>query len=129
MRHLACFLLLGVAAAAAAMAAGSPRERFSEVYVADFKSEEPASCRPSDVPLDHARARHFFRRARVVDDRVIHDHYAVAPCWVEGTLLDRGKSCEWRIRAGATAEIRCGKRTRHYVCDDCDDCEDLFREP
>jgi hypothetical protein len=102
------------------------RASITNVFVEDFKSAEPQSCRPSDVPLDHARARDFFQRARKVDYRVIHDHYDVAPCYVEGTLKYRNQACEWRIRAGATAHIRCGKETQYFVCDKC---EDLFRSP
>lgn len=95
--------------------------RFRDVYVADFSSREPATCRPADVPLDHAGARAYFQRARVVDYKTIHDHYDVAPCRVEGTLSSGGRICTWTIDAGAVGEVRCGDTTIHFVCDDCDD--------
>lgn len=111
---------------AACAAADMRQAQITDVYVADFKSDDVQSCRPSDVPLDHARARDFFRRARQVAYAVIHDHYDIAPCYVEGTLKYRANACEWKIRAGATAQIQCGEKTRYFVCDGC---EDLFKEP
>ena len=98
----------------------------SDVYVDDFQSGEPELCRQSDIPLNHARARDFFRRARQVDYKVIHDHYDVFPCWVEGTLKYGLNVCKWEIRVGATADIKCDEKTQYFVCDDCDD---LFQEP
>jgi hypothetical protein len=93
----------------------------SDVYVADFRSTEMDRCRPSDVPLGHAEAAAFFRRAKVVDSRTLHDHYDFAPCYVEGTLKYRANSCEWKIRAGATGQIRCNEQEWLFACDDCGD--------
>ncbi len=106
-------------------AAEMRQAQITDVYVEDFNSDDMKSCRPSDVPLDNSRALHFFHRARQVDYTTIHDHYNIAPCYVEGTLKYGAISCEWRIRAGATAQIKCGRRTQYFVCDNC---EDLFRE-
>jgi hypothetical protein len=86
----------------ACAAAGMRQALITDVYVADFKSEDIQSCRSSDVPLNHARARDFFRRARQVNYTVIHDHYDVSPCYIEGTLKYHTNTCEWKIRAGAT---------------------------
>lgn len=101
------------------------QSQITEVYVEDFKSDDMESCRPSDVPINHARARDYFRRAKQVGYTVIHDHYDVAPCFVEGTLKYRTKPCEWKIRAGATGQIKCDSMTQDFVCDNCDD---LFRK-
>jgi hypothetical protein len=100
-------------------------DQVQEVYVADFHSDDMTTCDPSDVPLSHGRARKFFQRARIVDYKTIHDHYDVAPCYIEGSLRYRSKGCGWKILAGATAEVRCGENTWHLVCDDC---EDLFED-
>jgi len=100
---------------------GSDRNDVTDVYVEDFQSTEMDRCRPSDVPLDNGAAAEFFRRAKLVDGRTLHDHYNYAPCFVEGTLKYHSNSCEWRIRAGATGEIRCGQQERLFACDDCDD--------
>jgi hypothetical protein len=100
-------------------------DNIHDVYVADFHSNDPEMCRPSDVPLNHSRARKFFQRARIVDYRTIHDHYDVAPCYAEGTFSYQSQVCDWTIDAGAIAEIKCGKHTWYAVCDDC---KDLFED-
>ena len=97
------------------------RNGVSDVYVEDFQSTAMDRCRPSDVPLGNAEAAEFFRRAKLVDGRTLHDHYNYAPCYVEGTLKYQSTSCDWRIRAGATGEIRCGEQERLFACDSCDD--------
>lgn len=94
---------------------------FSELYVADFATDEPEECTSRDIDFSHAQARDFFRRARQVEYRVIHDHYPVAPCYMVGVVQYRGQACDWKIRPGGTASIRCGDETRHFVCDDCED--------
>jgi len=96
----------------------------TDVYVADFGSEDIKRCRPSDVDLSNSEAKEFFLRAKNVDYKVIHDHYNYAPCYIEGTLKYKSKICEWEIRAGATGHIKCGEDTKYYVCDTC---EDLFK--
>jgi hypothetical protein len=102
-------------------ARGFDRNDITDVHVDDFQSTEMDHCRPSDVPLGNARAAEFFRRAKLVDARTLHDHYDYAPCFVEGTLKYRSAPCEWRIRTAATGSIRCGEQERLFACDDCDD--------
>ena len=87
---------------------------FTNVYVADFHTDEPAAaCRTSDVPQSHGKAREFFSRAK--------DNYQLAPCYVEGTLTRQGRSCDWQIRAGATGSVQCGEQKLYFACDNCDD--------
>ena len=102
-------------------AAGGASASMVDVFVADFHSDAPASCRPSDVPLDHAQARAFFARAKRVDYRTLHDNYEIAPCHIEGTMRRNGKVCDWKIRPGATGSIRCGSRSFYFACDSCAD--------
>ncbi len=102
----------------------SQDSKITDVYVADFGSEDIERCRPSDVDLNHSEAREFFLRAREVDYKVIHDHYNYAPCYIEGTLKYNYMNCEWEIRAGATGEIKCNQNINYFVCDTC---EDLFQ--
>ena len=97
--------------------------KITEVYVADFGSEDIETCRPSDVDLNHHDAKAYFLRARQVDHTVIHDHYEWAPCYIEGTLKYESSVCEWEIRAGATGHIKCREDVKYYACDTC---EDLF---
>lgn len=99
-------------------------DKITDVYVADFGSEDIEHCRPSDVDLSHSGAREFFLRAREVNYEVIHDHYNYAPCYIEGTLKYKSMNCEWEIRAGATGQIKCNRNTNYFVCDTC---EDLFQ--
>lgn len=111
-----------MALALAACAASAPDPAaLSEVYVADFRSDDIEHCRPSDVNLSHADARSFFLRAKPVEARVLHDHYNHAPCYIVGTLKHRSAVCDWEIRAGATGHIRCGPDTWYFACDACGD--------
>ena len=93
--------------------------KITEVYVADFVSDDMDSCRPSDVNLDNREVKEFFNKGRAVDHKVIHDHYNYAPCYIEGTLKYKSTVCEWQIRAGATGYIKCDDQTQYYVCDTC----------
>jgi hypothetical protein len=93
---------------------------FSNIYVADFHSDAPASCRASDVPRSHGKAQEFFSRAKEVDYKTLHDHYEQAPCYAEGTLTRQGRSCDWRIRAGGTGSVQCGEQKLYFACDTCD---------
>ena len=95
--------------------------KITEVYVADFNSEDMERCRPSDVDLNHSQARDFFMRAKLVNKKILHDHYNHAPCYIEGTLKYKEKPCDWEIRAGATGHITCGKVTEYFACDNCND--------
>ncbi len=97
----------------------------SDVYVTDFHSDEPETCRPSDVDLSHKGAADFFKRSKEIDSKILHDHYNFAPCYIEGTLKINNQSCVWTIRAGATGEINCRDKAHIFACDDC---EDLFNE-
>jgi len=101
--------------------------RLSELYIADFVSDAPLQCQPSDVDLTKVEAIQFFRQARQVDYKILHDHYNFAPCGIEGTLRYQQQSCDWKINAGATGQIRCADTVRYFACDDC---EQLFvRKP
>ena len=113
-------LWIGISLAACAEAVPPP-EQITDVYVADFGSEDIESCRPSDVDLSNNEVKEYFLRARQVDHKTIHDHYNYAPCYIVGTLKSNSTVCNWEIRAGATGHIECGGKTRYYVCDTCDD--------
>lgn len=91
-----------------------------DVYVDDFNSEDIESCKPSDVDLSHSEAREYFMRSKLVDYKIIHDHYNNAPCYIEGTLKYNSMICNWEIRAGATGQIQCGQNTYYFACDACE---------
>ena len=97
-----------------------PTNLISDVYVEDFSSDDMEHCRPSNVDLNNHEAEDYFNRAKKVDYSVIHDHYNIAPCFIEGTLKYSNNICEWQIRAGATGYIKCGEDTQYYACDICD---------
>lgn len=92
-----------------------------DVYVADFKSDNMATCRSSDVDLDRTQVADFFRRASAIESKITNDHYDLAPCYIQGTLKHRFTTCEWEVRAGATGSITCAKRIQYFVCDTCAD--------
>lgn len=91
-----------------------------ELYVQDFQSTDITSCTPSDVNLTHAEALAFFQQAKLVDGKIIHDHYIYAPCYIEGTLKYQGNICDWNIRAGQTGIINCKSEELFFACDECD---------
>jgi hypothetical protein len=91
------------------------------LYVDDFSSDDPENCTTSDVDLTRLQALQYFKRARVVEYRILHQHYELAPCYIEGPLIYKGKPCEWEIRAGATGSIKCNDKVWYFACDDCDD--------
>ncbi|WP_200904652.1 hypothetical protein [Pseudomonas trivialis] len=92
-----------------------------DISISGFHSEEPERCRPSDVALDEQKVVSFFKRAVPIDGRTLHDEYDWAPCYLEGTLSYQGKSCMWRVRAGATAQISCAATEQYFGCKDCAD--------
>ena len=96
-------------------------KNIKDLYVDDFSSDDPANCTTSDVDLTHLQALLFFKRARVVDYKILHDHYELAPCYIEGPLTYKEEPCSWEIRAGATGLINCNDRVWYFVCDNCDD--------
>lgn len=112
-----CVVVLLGAACTSTLSVESPR--IEDVYVDDFHSEDQASCRPSDVPLGHREAREFFRLARPVTSRELHDHYDIAPCYVAGPVRYGGRPCTFEIRAGATATITCDQDGYNFACDSC----------
>lgn len=95
-------------------------QQITALYVADFVSDEPQHCRPTDVDLSNAGALQFFQQARQVDYKTLHDHYNYAPCAIEGTLKYQQQSCNWQVRAGATGHIQCAEVYRYFACDDCE---------
>lgn len=92
-----------------------------DVYLSDFESTEPQRCTPADVPGSHADAADYFRRAKVVDAKTLHDHYEHAPCAALGVLQYGGQTCRWRITAAWTGTVLCGGREWILACDDCQD--------
>ncbi|WP_020409059.1 hypothetical protein [Hahella ganghwensis] len=101
----------------------TPEQQVTDVYVEDFQSDDIDACRPSDVDLSHQEAEEFFSRSEKVEYEVIHDHYNVAPCYIEGVLKLDGQICDWKIQASAIGSIRCDDEVSDFVCDSC---EDLF---
>lgn len=95
--------------------------KFENVYVQDFYSDKPKECTTADVELSHKQAHEFFKRSKIVSSKILHDHYEYAPCFIEGTLKYKSKSCDWKIRAGATGSVTYGDKTWYFACDNCGD--------
>ena len=90
----------------------------------DFFSDDMDACKPSDVDLNNNDAKNYFLKSRKVDYKVIHDHYIIAPCYIEGTMKFNGKLCDWKIQASGVGSVTCGDVVEYYVCDSC---EGLFK--
>jgi len=101
----------------------APAQKISGVYVEDFQTEDINVCKPSDVDLNNYEAEKFFSKSRKVEYEIIHDHYNVAPCYIEGVLTLDGKFCDWKIQASSIGSIKCNGKVNYYVCDSC---EELF---
>lgn len=92
----------------------------SSIDIGSFQTESPATCQPSDINLDPARIENFFRRAAVVSSRAIHDEHDLAPCYVQGTLVQSLQQCRWTIRPGGIGTLTCGTDFKFLVCTQCD---------
>lgn len=95
-------------------------QNISKIYVEDFQTNDINVCKPSDVDLNNYEAEQFFSRSRKVEYKIIHDHYNVAPCYLEGVLTYNEKICEWKIQASSIGSIKCNDEVMHYVCDSCE---------
>ena len=91
------------------------------IVISSFQSQEPESCRSSDVPLDPSRVQAFFQRASKIDSRTLHDRYEWAPCYLEGSLKHNGQVCMWQVRAGATGVVQCPSAEQYFTCEECSD--------
>jgi len=99
------------------------KTRISKIYVADFESDDQNLCSSIDVPIGHAEAVAFFKRAVVVDYREFDDNYPYIACRVVGTLQYDGHPCNWQISVAATGIVSCNGRETYFACENC---KDLF---
>ena len=83
--------------------------------------------------LNEQEALEFFKKAKVVNQKTIHDHYDYLPCYVKGTISFPPKDskrteemCGFTIRAGGTAELACGKEDVKFYA--CNNYENLLRD-
>lgn len=95
----------------------------NNVYIANFVSDAPQQCKPTDVDLSNIQVKQFFQQAAEVEHKTLHDNYNYAPCAIEGTLTYQQQSCNWQVRAGATGYIQCAGDYHYFACDSC---EQLF---
>jgi hypothetical protein len=117
------FIIL-IAAALLCTSALAQGRQIADLKIIAFRSEAPDRCRGSDVALTPAKAQEFFKRAKQIDARILHDNYDLAPCYMEGTLKLDGRMCDWKIRAGATGHIQCDKQEMYFACQACGDLFD-----
>lgn len=94
-------------------------QKIHDVYVEDFYIEDSNICKSSDVDLDNHEAEIFFLKSRRVDHKIIHHHYNVAPCYIEGLLTLNTQVCRWKIQASSIGSIECDDEVVYYVCDTC----------
>ncbi|SHE52759.1 hypothetical protein SAMN04487965_0084 [Microbulbifer donghaiensis] len=73
----------------------------------------------SDFTVSLESAEDFFRKAKPISLKQLHDEHDYLPCYSYGTASVGSKSCTWEIRAGNTAELKCGTTVQLFACDDC----------
>ncbi len=73
----------------------------------------------SDFAVSPGSAREFFKKAKPISLKQLHDEYDYLPCYSYGTANVGNESCTWEIRAGNTAELKCGNTVHYFACDDC----------
>lgn len=95
-----------------------------DVYRQDLHADEQNHCGPKDLELSNADARHFFKRAKIIDLQTLNAHYDVVNCYTEGSLRYKGQICEWQIQPTAVGTIRCGEQEQIFACDGCEDIFD-----
>mgnify|MGYP005755982735 CR=1 FL=1 len=117
---IAAWATMWLLGACAAPSSGFHADAVRAVHLSDFESTEPQRCTPADVPGRHADAAAFFRRAKPVDAKTLHDHYEHAPCAALGVLQYQGQTCTWRITAAWVGAVRCDGHEWLLVCDDCE---------
>lgn len=117
-------IIILIAATLLSSSAVALDRQITDLKIVAFRSEAPDQCRKSDVALTAAKAQEFFKRAKQIDARILHDDYDLAPCYLEGTLKWDGKMCDWKIRAGATGHVQCSKHEIYFACEACGDLFD-----
>jgi hypothetical protein len=111
---LATLILAGCASAP------QPGAALDEVRV-DSRGADPGGGGCGDFALTAAQARYFLARSVVVNERQLHDGWAVLPCYVRGTARSSGGVWRWEIRAGGTATLETPSGgTELRACSECD---------
>lgn len=88
-----------------------------------FHTDEATTCRQSDIHVDRTFVENFFRRAVAVSSRQIHDEYDLAPCYMQGTLVQGLQRCEWSLRPGGIGTLQCGAQLQYFVCEKCENAQ------
>lgn len=102
------------------------KKEISNLRLINYHSDRTGLCQATDVNLTEQQSIDFFKRAKPVDSQTIHDDYAIAPCYIEGTLqYNQIESCQWHIYAGGVGVIQCNQNVQYYVCDS-DKCRCMF---
>jgi hypothetical protein len=94
-------------------------------YVVTATGEDQPKSVCEGFRLTEAQVKSFFKRAKVITEKELHDEYEYLPCWVEGTVTKGTVKDTWRIRAIGIGEIRHQDGRRELV--GCKDCDDLFQ--
>lgn len=102
------------------------KKKISDFRLINFQADKTGLCQATDVNLTQQQSSDFFQMAKPIDSKTIHDDYAIASCYIEGTLqYKQNESCQWQIYAGGVGVIQCNQNMQYYVCDN-DKCRYLF---
>lgn len=72
-----------------------------------FVSGDSEACRPSDVDFSGGEIQDFFKSAKIVSSRLIHDEFDLAPCYLEGRLIHQLRICSWTLRPDRIGTLDC----------------------
>ena len=117
-KTLALFVALNLMACSASLPT-KPASGFSGIHIRDVGADQGGEfCK--NFTLTNDQVDQYFRLAKEVTFKQLHDQYDYLPCFVKGTLLRQTQACEFSIRAGATAELNChNDKQFFYVCTQC----------
>lgn len=91
----------------------------TEVTVTGSETDKNGKKFCSDFALSPESAEDFFREAKATSLKQLHDEHDYLPCYFYGVASIGNKSCTWEIRAGGTAELKCGHTVRYFACHNC----------
>lgn len=74
----------------------------------------------SDFDLTAQEAQTFFDDAKELTSSEYHNKYEHIGCYVKGHTSYKNASCDFKIWAGATAELQCGDKEYLLGCSDCE---------
>ena len=74
----------------------------------------------SDFELTQDKVHSFLDNAEELTASQYHNEYDHIGCFVTGTVNYKASSCQFKVWAGATAELECGEKEYLLGCKECE---------